>query len=453
MQRRLAFLSAACVLAIAGSTFALTAPPTDEQVEAVAKTFSDTMKEQQREATEKKTRITREAYSKAADEALKDVDLSGLSMMQIKTLQKSFILMHSSKSKEVSARLTELAKAPGTEGFEAAVMGLVFLRTSNDEQEQLAIVRTAIKHPGAVDAIKAGKAGEMIQALTVARKPAVMKQAIPEFLALESALTPELAPTAVLGAIGILDLLDKSSPEDLVTKFQPLRTKLLSLVREASKKPDLTEPVKKTLANQELRLDGAYMKGMLIGHPAPQMDITWSNIEPAVKSLADLKGKVVVLDFWATWCGPCVGSFPDVKHLQEHYEGYPVVILGITSPQGYFDTADKDKTGKAIRIICTDDPAKEQGLMPAYIKAKEMNWKIAYTTQNVFNPDYNVTGIPHVAIVDAKGIVRHRGLDPRSAVTPFSVKVEKIDALLKEAGLPTPPPLPTEEKKETPKGG
>src|SRR5262249_23066837 len=147
--------------------------------------------------------------------------------------------------------------------------------------------------------------------------------------------------------------------------------------------------------------------------------------------------------------------FPDVKKLQAHYEGYPVVILGLTSPQGSFTTAKKDEAGKTVTVDCKDDPAKEMALMPEYIKDKEITWKIAYGNQDVFNPDFDLNGIPHVAITDAKGVVRFRGLHPNSRVTPFDEKVDKIDSLLKEAGLPTPPPLVKEDKKDDakPKGG
>ena len=54
-----------------------------------------------------------------------------------------------------------------------------------------------------------------------------------------------------------------------------------------------------------------------------------------------MKGNVVVVDFWATWCGPCVGSFPQVKELVEYYKGYNVTVLGLTSPQGAVNFRDE----------------------------------------------------------------------------------------------------------------
>ena len=60
---------------------------------------------------------------------------------------------------------------------------------------------------------------------------------------------------------------------------------------------------------------------------------------------------------------------------------------------------------------------------------------MVYSEENVFNPDFGIRGIPHVAIVDTKGVVRYNGLHP--AVDPEK-KHEYINGLLEEAGLPHP---------------
>ena len=81
--------------------------------------------------------------------------------------------------------------------------------------------------------------------------------------------------------------------------------------------------------------------------------------------------------------------------------------------------------------------------MAEFMKAKDMTWRVAFSKQEVFNADYGVNGIPHVAIIDAKGIVRYNGLHPAQA--PLE-KMAKIDGLLKEAGLPAPAPIAMEKK-------
>src|SRR2546426_12713239 len=67
------------------------------------------------------------------------------------------------------------------------------------------------------------------------------------------------------------------------------------------------------------------------GKPAPALAVTnWTNTKPL--QLADLKGKIVVLDFWATWCGPCLASVPHNNELQKKYAGKGVVCIAIGSP-------------------------------------------------------------------------------------------------------------------------
>jgi thiol-disulfide isomerase/thioredoxin len=177
-------------------------------------------------------------------------------------------------------------------------------------------------------------------------------------------------------------------------------------------------------------LDGAYARGELLDHVSPAVAFTWCSDEPALASVADLEGKVVVLDFWATWCGPCIASFPSVRELQKHYDGYDVAIVGVTSRQG------KHYPGDGPPVDTEGDADKEHELMKEFVVSKDMTWTVAFSEADVFNPDYGVRGIPHVAILDAEGKVRYNGLHPSS---PLSEKTAKIDALLKEAGLPAPP--------------
>lgn len=69
------------------------------------------------------------------------------------------------------------------------------------------------------------------------------------------------------------------------------------------------------------------------GKPAPPLALKeWINSKP--QTLADLKGKIVVLDFWATWCGPCIASVPHTNELQKKYGDRGVVIIGVCAVRG-----------------------------------------------------------------------------------------------------------------------
>ena len=164
----------------------------------------------------------------------------------------------------------------------------------------------------------------------------------------------------------------------------------------------------------------------LIGKPAPELTFKWST-QPELKKLSDLRGKVVVLDFWTTWCGPCIRTFPELHELSAHYKDDDVVVLGITSLQGRVSNL------KPMSIDTKNNPESEFALTAEFIKAKNMTWPVVFSEQRVFNPEYGVGWIPHVAIVAPDGTVRHPYVE--SSVPPAK-KRELIDELLREFGKP-----------------
>ncbi|HUX08968.1 MAG TPA: TlpA disulfide reductase family protein [Acidobacteriota bacterium] len=139
----------------------------------------------------------------------------------------------------------------------------------------------------------------------------------------------------------------------------------------------------------------------IFNSPAPPIEFThFFNTEPF--KFEDIEGKVVMLDFWANWCGPCIASFPNLRQLHEKYQDQPLVILGITGFQGSMSNYGKEHVADISR-------ERELELMPEFIAYQNVTWPIAFSERGCFDPEYGVRGVPTAVVIDKKGNVRFIG--------------------------------------------
>ena len=113
-----------------------------------------------------------------------------------------------------------------------------------------------------------------------------------------------------------------------------------------------------------------------LGQKAPRFES-----EKWVTAVPDCKGKFVLIDFWATWCGPCREAIPELNTLHKKFGG-KLIVIGLS-----------DESEAAVKKMTTP----------------KMDYFIAIDTQARMKKAVGVEGIPHVIIIDPQGIVRWEG--------------------------------------------
>lgn len=179
------------------------------------------------------------------------------------------------------------------------------------------------------------------------------------------------------------------------------QTKLESFKPEADPLKQQVQNALRMLQSMRQQAAAAKARAALVGTQyTPLDDPTWLNGTPL--SPGELRGKVVLLDFWAVWCGPCIATFPHLIEWHEKYADKGLVIIGVTKRYGF----DWDAEAKRAKSVGELEPAKEDAATTEFAKHYGLKHRLAVTVDNSASQKYGVTGIPQAVLVDQGGVIR-----------------------------------------------
>ena len=135
-------------------------------------------------------------------------------------------------------------------------------------------------------------------------------------------------------------------------------------------------------------MQSAKYEPLAVGKPAP--DFALSDLNDKSYRLSDFRGKVVFLNFWATWCKPCREEMPSMEILNKNFEKDGLVILAVSID----------------RVTTTRD-------IPPFVKGLNLTFPVLIDSWGKTDKPYKRMGVPETFIIDQEGIIREIVIGPR----------------------------------------
>lgn len=135
-----------------------------------------------------------------------------------------------------------------------------------------------------------------------------------------------------------------------------------------------------------------------LGKGVSAPDFALPDLDGKTVTLADYKGKVVLLNIWATWCPPCVEEMPSMEKL-------------------YQELKDKDFAILAVSI----DVSGAKAVIP-FMEKHKLSFSVLTDTEGAIKSLYQTTGVPESFIIDKQGIIVEKVIGPRDWAAPSTIR-------------------------------
>ena len=178
--------------------------------------------------------------------------------------------------------------------------------------------------------------------------------------------------------------LRETDPQPMLAESERLFERVLADYARIDHLPHHRYPGRVRSLGEVAERDLRELREHAVGKPAPEIE--GKDVDGRAMKLSDSRGKVVVLVFWGSWCGPCMAQVPHERLLAERMRGRPFVLVGVNS--------DEDR--EALKVT---------------IEREKITWRSWFDDGRVGGPiahRWNVSSWPTVYVVDPRGVIRAR---------------------------------------------
>jgi hypothetical protein len=273
---------------------------------------------------------TQSQQASQVEALLREIPIRSLTPGQLEKLAK-MISFSPTLTKRAQAHADEFANDESSAGAIALTAKAAMEMYSTDGFPKPSQVNAILQHPGLPEALAEGNALEVFLMMRQLEGWG-LQPSKPFVLELHNSLRDDAEPETVWYWMNIYPTVvrfTRNTPEireEIREKLSVALAKALSEARAA----DEDEVLISRLAERSREFAGFWGRGQLSGVPAPEIDFAFTPQRFRFKKLSDLRGKVVILDFFANWSSPSIAALVPLRQVYQRYRGFDVEVLGVT---------------------------------------------------------------------------------------------------------------------------